>query len=224
LTYLSFPGISWIDHNNIYRDRLRPGTAGSPRIPGVDTVHIAENSVIQLLSPNVVRSFHLAVEPNRCSLEIGPASGWTRANKKLLAVFSDKETELFFRIPILNGSYHLRHSFVLCVMRIVLPMQKKRKPHNPFGEVRPSCASQVVNRLNPGLGFLEDLVECSRRKRSADTRDKVRRLDASDWLVYLLWALRVPLLLAFALTDSCAATHDRNSRPPSCNEVQNDAN
>jgi hypothetical protein len=53
------------------------------------------------------QAFHLAVEPNTCSLEIGLASEWTRADVRLLAVFSDKETELFFRIPIPNRTYDL---------------------------------------------------------------------------------------------------------------------
>ena len=92
--------VIWVDHNHVRRDRLGPGSAWWPRIPGVDAVRVTEPSVIQLLSPSIVRSFHLAVEPNTCSLEIGSASEWTRADVKLLAVFSDKETELFFRIPI----------------------------------------------------------------------------------------------------------------------------
>jgi hypothetical protein len=73
----------------------------------IDAVNVAELSVVQPPDPGGIRAFPLAVEPNTCSLEIGPASEWTRADVKLLAVFSDKETELFFRIPILNGSYRL---------------------------------------------------------------------------------------------------------------------
>jgi hypothetical protein len=111
LSQALFSRISCIDHNDIYRDRLLcgtfPGSTGWPRIPGVDAVRVTEPSVIQLLGPSIVRSFHLAVEPNTCSLEIGLASEWTRADVRLLAVFSDKETELFFRIPIPNRTYDL---------------------------------------------------------------------------------------------------------------------
>ena len=86
----------WINHNNIYREWLHGPGSGRLRIPAADAVQVAELSVVQSPIPGGIRSFRLGVEPNSRSLEISPASEWTRGDVKFLAVFSYRETKLFF--------------------------------------------------------------------------------------------------------------------------------